>query len=410
MNQIFIKYNEPQLDKNEVFWSGLMLLPGGKTHEIYFQFTCPEPTGFKPSIRSFILAYLVPAMRLGLPLNLSQPIDWVTYQNLMEWQEAFASWSKTRLRPIPIKCDIVSEQIRPYINEKKSITAFSGGVDSCFTALRHTSPEDAIFRRSNLKAGVMIEGFDIPLGQSQTFESAWQRSVEILKSLNLSAYRLKTNLRSLEKRFNCSWEYETHGIWLAAALSCYESFFDFVLIPSTYTYAMLKFPWASNPITDSLFSSTPVTYWHDGAAYNKLTKVNKIANHLAVQENLRVCWQGEQLDRNCGKCFKCVATQVCFWLSDVSNPPCFDCSCTNKDVARTHLKNEHNCYLFRLLAKEAQSQNKMSLAYSLNKALREQPLINLNRLLKAGFKKLQQKIPLAITGVYNKFSNRKSEN
>jgi hypothetical protein len=410
MDQISIKYNEPKLGEKEVFWSGLMLLPTGKTHEIYFRFTCPQPTDFKPSIRSFLLAYLVPAMHLGLPIHLLQPIDLVTYQNLMEWQEAFASWSPTRLRPIPIKCDIVSEQPRPYLNEKKSITAFSGGVDSCFTALRHTSREDAIFRRSNLKAGLMIEGFDISLEQSPTFELAWQRSVNILESLKLSAYRLKTNLRSLEKPFNCSWEYETHGIWLAASLACYESFFDLVLIPSTYTYEMLKFPWASNPITDPLYSSTTVTYWHDGAAYNKLTKVNKIANHLAVQESLRVCWEGKQLDRNCGKCFKCVATQVCFWLSDISNPSCFDCSCTHKDVARTYLKNEHNRYLFRLLAKEAQQQNKLSLAQSLNKALREQQIIKVISLLKQGFNKLQKIFTRAKIRIYAKFSNRNYEN
>jgi hypothetical protein len=408
MQYLSIKYNEPEIKNNQVFWSGFLGLPDDSVHEIYFQFTCPQPADFKPNIRSFLFAYLVPAMRLGLPIHLSQPLDLVTYQNLMEWQEAFASWRPNRLRPVPIKCDIVNEQPKPFLNDKKSITAFSGGVDSCFSAVSHTSLEATVFRHSNLQAGVMFHGFDIPLDQSQTFELAWQRSVNILASLNLSAYRLKTNLRSLEKSFNCSWEYDSHGIWLAAALSCYESFFDLVLIPSTYTYAMLKLPWASNPITDPLFSSATVNYWHDGAAYNKLTKVNKIASHEVIQENLRVCWEGKQLDRNCGKCFKCLTTQVCFWLSDIPNPPCFDYSCNNQDVARTYLKNEQNRYLFSLLAQEAQSQNKMSLAKALNTALKQQPLLKLKHLLKAGFKNLRHTITK--TRIYDQFIRSNSKN
>ncbi len=247
---------------------------------------------------------------------------------------------------------------------------FRGGVDSNFTAWRNSRGSDSpAYRIARLQAGLMVHGFDIPLEQQPVFESALSRSRIMLEAFGLKIFRMSTNLRSMERLPGCGWEKGTHGIWLAAALACYEPWFGQILIPSTYSYPMLSFPWGSNPVTDPLFSSATTTYWHDGAAYSKLTKMQAIASMPAVQQHLRVCWEGEALDRNCGKCFKCIATQICFQLCGIDSPETFPDPCTLEQVANLLVKNEANGWLLRSMSCEAQHQEKHQVVRALNHAL-----------------------------------------
>ena len=372
MDYSAIKYLPPQIDGEIIHWTGELTWPGGNSTSVYFDFTCPDPSAFVPSLRPFLLAFLIPAMRIGRPLHLEQPIDQTTFDNLMEWQCAMACWLPQKLKVVPIRCPIEPEQHKHKSDgpHRVALTAFSGGVDSCFTAFRHTTadPVDP-YRRTRLTAGLMVHGFDIPLSQADVFDSAFKRSEQVLQTLGLEAYRMRTNLRSLGTPFDCDWESEAHGIWLAAALACLESFFIRVLIPSTYSYEILKLPWGSNPSTDIFLGSEATPFWHDGAAWHKLSKVKAMAQHPGIQLGLRVCWEGAQLDRNCGRCFKCIATQVCFWLSRVKQPECFPETCNLTDVSKTRLKNEQNRHLFQLMYDDAKRQSQVDLANALASAL-----------------------------------------
>jgi len=378
-----IKYLPPSIEGDQVRWTGEMKRPEGKCVSVYFHFTCPDPEAFVPRLRPFLLAFLVPAMRVGLPLQLEQPIDQTTWHNLMEWQAAMAAWFPERLKVIPIRGPFEPEPPKLAPADRWGLTAFSGGVDSCFTALRHSLGADTgLYRHTQLRAGLMVHGFDIPEPQAAVFESAFQSSVRVLSSLGLDAYRLRTNLRSLEATFGCDWEYEAHGIWLAAALATLEPFFGQVLIPSSYAYETLRLPWGSNPVTDVLLGSEATPVWHDGAALLKLGKMQTIASHPGIQHGLRVCWEGAQLDRNCGRCFKCVATQVCYWLCGVPRPECFPQPCQLADVARVPLKTTANCHLFQRLHAEADRQKTGNLAAALAAALWRNKRQRLRRKLK----------------------------
>ena len=199
----------------------------------------------------------------------------------------------------------------------------------------------------------------------------------MLGSLGLEVYQLRTNLRTLGGALDCDWEHETHGIWLAATLACLEPFFERVLIPSSYSYDILRLPWGSNPVTDPLFSSERTPVWHDGAAWNKLGKVRFMAQHPVIQRQLRVCWQGMHLDRNCGRCYKCITTQISFWLSGVPAPPAFPQPCRLPDVAGLKLKNAQQRYLMRVLHAEATQQRMTSLARAIRRAQWRQAALRL---------------------------------
>jgi hypothetical protein len=363
-----ITIDAPHQQSGMVHWEGELSTPSGESHRIYFEFSVPDDQPYLPHSRPFLLAFLVPAMHADAPLELELPVDAVTLNNLMEWQQAMASWFPQKLKVVPIHAPTGTPSADP--DRSGALTAFSGGVDSNFTAWRNTqSSNPSASRTTRLQAGLMIHGFDISLEQLPTFESAFRRSRTMLEAFGLKTYRIATNLRSLEKVPGCIWGENAHGIWLAAALSCYEPWFGQILIPSTYSYGMLRFPWASNPVTDPLFSSATTTYWHDGAAYTKFTKMQAIAGLPAVQEHLRVCWQGEHLDRNCGKCFKCIATQICFHLCGINHPRTFPAPCTIEEMATIAVKNEHNEYLLRMICDEAQRQEKYRIVHALNHAI-----------------------------------------
>jgi len=363
-----IVINAPRKQPRMVHWEGELLTPSGENHRIYFEFSTPDDRPYPPRSRPFLLAFLIPAMHAGAPLELELPVDTVTLNNLMEWQEAMAAWFPQTLKVVPIHAPRDTQPERS--NEPGALTAFSGGVDSNFTARRHSRPSNPpLFRTAPLQAGLMIHGFDIALDQPAIFESAIGRSRIMLEAYGLKTYHMRTNLRSLEKVPGCDWEKSTHGAWLAAALSCYEPWFGKILIPSTYTYPALRFPWASNPVTDPLFSSGATAYWHDGSGHSKLNKIQTIASEPAVQQHIRVCWEGEQHDRNCGKCFKCIATQICFQLCGIDRPGAFPEPCTDEQVATLKVKTSQNEWLLRSMCAEAQRQGKYQIAGVLNHAL-----------------------------------------
>ncbi|MCB0972753.1 MAG: hypothetical protein KDA97_14705, partial [Acidimicrobiales bacterium] len=65
--------------------------------------------------------------------------------------------------------------------------------------------------------------------------------------------------------------------------------------------------------------------------------VGHLVGEPAIEQHLRVCWKGDQLDRNCGHCFKCLATQACFWVHGVDDPGAFDDPGTPAELATLEL-------------------------------------------------------------------------
>ena len=364
-----IHIDPPRQQGRQVRLEGELRTATGVVHRIYFEFTAPDDQPYELRARPFLLALLLPAMNAGAPLEMELPLDDITVSNLMEWQEAMASWHAHALKVVAIRAPRAAspDTARP----SAALTAFSGGVDSNFTIWRQTqNVAEPLYRKtSQLKAGLMIHGFDIPLDKPEDFERAWNGSRELLEAAGLTAYRLKTNLRESGRLPGLSWGPVSHGALLAACLACYEPWFNHILIPSTYAYAKMRVPWASNAITDPLYSSATTTYWHDGAGYTKFTKIKAIAANPLVQRHLRVCWLDDPTDRNCGKCFKCVATQVSFQLCGVERPEAFPAPYTPAQLSGMEIATEPNDWLMRTLRCEARRQGRHDMARRLTRAL-----------------------------------------
>ncbi len=348
MRESVIRASNPEADEHGITWTGSFTPPGDEPAVTTFRFGSPTGGGPPPSARPFVLAFLPAAMRVGAPVRIDGPIDGTTLASLLEWQEAMAAWHPGEFQVVSLRADAgtTPSVAAPSDAPRGAVSAFSGGVDSCFTAVRHR-PGAAIDaerdpqRRTEVRAGLFVHGFDIARDDEDTYLAARTRVSGILEGLAIEPMWLQTDIRALERRWPLDWETTSHGIWLAAALACVEHWFDLAIIPSTFSYPVLELPWGSNPITDPLLGSDRVPMWHDGAAFNKAAKVRALAGHRSVEAGLRVCWSGDRLDRNCGRCMKCVATQVCFWMYGVDEPACFDAGATVADLAKLRVRKPY---------------------------------------------------------------------
>jgi hypothetical protein len=112
----------------------------------------------------------------------------------------------------------------------------------------------------------------------------------------------------------------------------HENNFSIGLIASSFPYHRLVLPWGSNPVTDGLLSSDAFKIVHDGASFTRIDKVNEIANWPEALRYLRVCWQGEQKDRNCGRCEKCIRTILNFRVLGFGLPSCFEQDVSDQQI------------------------------------------------------------------------------
>ena len=279
------------------------------------------PAGYRSLLTEssdpFVVAVLFRAMREARDLVVHGMVSPSLLRNLEEFQAAWACWRPERYHRVAIIAEV--EQESPRVSDSNAaVAAFSGGVDSSFTVFRHRTGRCGRLRR-NLQAGLMVHGFDIPLEQSDTFRRAAEKSSKMLTSLGVRLIPMATNFRELGE----DWE----DVFAAATASCLmmlQRGYAVGLIGSGEPYHNLVLPWGSNPVTDGLLSSDAFQIVHDGAAFTRTEKVKEIAEWPEARQYLRVCWQGEQKDRNCGRCEKCIRTILNFRVAGLGLPECFE--------------------------------------------------------------------------------------
>jgi hypothetical protein len=281
----------------------------------------------------FVVATILMAMNQSSNLIVHGEVSSSLLRNLTEFQAAWNAWLPNQYSLINIVADVEKEQISNQTSDK-AIAAFSGGVDSCFTMFRHRTASCGRWQR-NLKAGLMVHGFDIPLQQTEVFENATQRSQKMLSSLGVEMIPIATNFRQVIK---VNWE-ETYATAVASCMLLLQRGFNAGLLPSSSRpYNELSFPHGSNPITDNLISSNNFQTIHDGAAFSRIEKIREIANWPEALQYLRVCWQGSQKDRNCCRCEKCIRTILNFRLLRIDLPSCFEQDVTNQQILNIKVK------------------------------------------------------------------------
>jgi len=276
----------------------------GEPTRLYFRLPVEERTNLTLSADPFVLAVAFHLMGSGVDLEVHGAVSPSLLRGLEEFQAAWCRWRPDRYRPFSVRVEVEREEARAA--PARTVMAFSGGLDSCCTAWRHTRGE-LRRRRRKLEAAVMVHGFDIPLDQDEVFTRAVASSRAIMDSINTPLIPVACNVRVLRN----DWE-DMHGAALAACLHLLAGGYSTGLIASSHAYEALRLPWGSNPVTDPLLGSAAFSIVHDGCELTRWEKADEIGDWDAAQRHVRVCWEGKHLDRNCGACVPCLLTAICF--------------------------------------------------------------------------------------------------
>lgn len=282
---------------------------GGERRRLAFRFPPEDRELLSARHDPFVIGFLFTAMRLGGEVRVHGAVSASLLARLEELQEAWTAWRPGRYRTVAWRADreLPDEAADvAHVESAPAICAFSGGVDACFTALRHRR---GLAGRGTLpvQAAVMVHGLDIPLGDRKAFEAAFANSAAILADLDLPLHWMRTDFRALDD----DWE-DACGAAACACLSWYAGGYGRGLLGSSEPYAHPVIPWGSTPFTDPLFSGGRFRIVHDGAGYSRSEKVRTIARWPAAMARLRVCWAGTDKSRNCGRCEKCIRTALNF--------------------------------------------------------------------------------------------------
>ena len=270
------------------------------------------------ALDGFVFAVLLYAMKLGTRLIVHGPISRSALYNIEDIQWFWHLWRPELYNRI----EIVPEKIVDLERRKpgrRAIAAFSGGVDSTFTALRHKM-KLAGTGSYNLDTVLMVHGFDVNLANAGHFDQLIQRTAPFLAKLGVPLRIVRTNSKELGLQI---WE-DTFGAQLACCLHQFSDEFEFGLIGSAEPYTDLHLPWGSNPITDGLMSGDGFAIVHDGRGYSRTDKIAVLVQYPAAVASLKVCWEGREQHQNCGVCEKCIRTQLNFLAAGHGYPACFE--------------------------------------------------------------------------------------
>ena len=353
---------------------------------LWFRVPCQYGSLITPSCDPFVVATLLMAMSQSTDLVVHGEVSPLLLRNLTEFQAAWSSWRPNLYKPIEIRAEVEREQFNAEA-EEKAIAAFSGGVDSCFTAWRHRTNRCGRLQR-NLQAGLVVHGFDIPLEKQQAFDRATEKARAILANLGVELIPMATNIREL----SLNWE-DVFGTAAASCLMLLQRGYSTGLIASSFPYQALSFPYGSNPVTDWLLSSQAFQIVHDGADFTRIEKIRELANWSEAQQNLRVCWEGTQPDKNCGRCEKCVRTILIFRIFGVGLPPCFEEDVSERQILELKAKEGPLTELERVLDAAKAADVSESWVSALEKSIARNKRLETREERKAALKK---RIPVPV--------------
>lgn len=301
--------------------------------EVFWEFS-GEFLPAAPSDADFALVAMLPlCMHRGFDVRVHGSVN----RDLLEAvEECMDIWTSCRAdlfkRRVEIVADDYLDQPRP-ASDRSAVLTFSGGVDATFALTAHQRA--MLGRRSTpIAAGLMVHGFDIPLQPPDWFEKAATHARAIVHEQDTAFTSVRTNWREVCVDWTMS-----HGFGLFAVLHQFHGRVRGGVIASDYDYFDFQHAWGNNSLTNFFLSGASFPIRDCGGGYSRTTKVEVIGQSPAVREHLRVCWERPELGGNCGRCEKCVRTQLNFLAAGLGQVPAFPGPLTASMVKQVGCKN-----------------------------------------------------------------------
>jgi len=301
-------------------------MPSGSWETLWYRVPQSHRSALSDDADGFVAALALRLAAEGKDVRVHGRVSPSLLRNLESYQAAWQSWKPGLYDRVTITADVEKEREAPR-GEVQAICGFSGGVDSSFTAYRHVRGVTTRFPQP-LRAGVMVHGFDIPLEEDDMYQRASAKAERQLASLGLELIPVATNFRALD----IEWTH-TFGPAVAGLLMQFGRRFSRGLVAQGVPFGSYRYiVEGSNPLTDPLLSSEAFRVLPDGAEFGRPDKIRVLADWPEALEELRVCWRGEEKDRNCCQCEKCIRNILTFRALGLGLPPCFERDVTDRQI------------------------------------------------------------------------------
>ncbi len=261
-------------------------------------------TAVTPNADAALAACLLPAMRTGGSLTMSDPVSPRLLRTQREFQAIQRAWSRDwefgqpPLREVELRAP--AREVEGRRPTGRVAAFFSGGVDSWSTVLDNPDVTDLIF----------VRGIDLLASaphQLDLVEEVEARLREAAGLLGLPIHVVETNVRELSDPL-VRWEtYFTSP--LAAVALFFEPLFDRVLITGDTDYETQPRIGPSWTV-DSLWSTERVEVVDAGGPIDRVERTRRLAANPVARRSLRVCWENPDGAYNCGRCRKCLITMA----------------------------------------------------------------------------------------------------
>lgn len=301
----------PQLGNGTIRHSCILRRIGGSDQgdtPLWYELPASLPQISPDDAEPFLIASVMEAMGENRTLHVTGSVSYLLLSNLHEFMVAWSKWVPGTYHVVAIEA--ASIRLRPSpsnLAHDTAVAAYSGGVDATCTLFRHSRSLEG-HRSRKIAACALIHGFDITLDQTEKFAWSLKIGQETLDTIGVRLHPVRTNFREV---IRANWEH-SHGAALVSALQFLKPLAPACLIGSSKPYHDLVFPYGSNPLSDAMLSSDAFQVLHDGARFDRTEKIANIAQWPLGTRNLRVCWRGNQVGANCGKCEKCIRTKLSF--------------------------------------------------------------------------------------------------
>ena len=297
--------------------SGGKLPPQFQDGRIFFELLDDEITdlttldGFASGIIHFL-------MESRQDLHIEGRISRTYLRNLTEYQRYWSLIRPDRCSAIRITADEIVADCGD-TRDLPALASYSGGIDSSFTVLRHslklcgmdTIPPQAV---------VTVHGLDVTLANQAGFTALLERLRPVIDELGLKRYVVRTNLKELALQ---DW-LDSHCAQLVACLHTVSHRHSAALVANDGYAQFPLFDYAGNPVTVPLLTTSRLKVLLDGGHHGRTDKVRLLAQYPTILRSLKFCWEGTEVDRNCGHCPKCLLTYMNFRAVGVEEPDCFD--------------------------------------------------------------------------------------
>jgi hypothetical protein len=281
-------------------------VPGGPAQTV--EYVLPPVAVHRQQVidAMFVVGRLV-AMKGGWRLVLPGPVSWRLLDRAEIMQDILREWYPSWTKPIPLDFDSAKPLDLP--PSRGTISTFTGGVDSFYTALEN---------RDRLTSLLFIHGMDIRLEDTDFRARVSKELTAAASDIGLPLMEAVTNVRDLTDPY-ASWGKKAHGSVLSSVAILLAERADTFLIPGSRLRSTVRgVGWGSHLLIDRLNSTDYLSVVHDGADVTRHSKTARVAQSETALRYLRVCYSSRS-EYNCGTCPKCRRTQLDLDLAGVGD-------------------------------------------------------------------------------------------